>query len=217
MTKSLKSLQAFLFTNKLLSLSFCLFALISCSSLPKPPPLHSENLIFKIKWTYSSPPNKKQSFDSFVFIQGDHLLRIDILRPFIGLIASLVLNHETLILQAPLKKIYYKGKFNSKSFFPDLPFFPGTWIISLLRAQAEESWNCHTENKKISYCKTDHFEIKWMYKKSRLETVQIKDLKQRQIKAQIRNFFSKENPPKMFKPSLKDLKRQKDPLFFQKL
>ena len=102
-------------------------------------------------------------------------------------------------------------------FFPDLPSFPGSWMISLLRARAEKSWNCHTENKTVSYCKTDHFEIKWMYKKSQLDTVQIKDLKQRQIKAQIRKLLSKEIPPRLFKPSLKDLKRQKDPLFFQKL
>ena len=215
MNPSLNPRKQLSFISKLSYISLCLFALSSCISISKTP-LHSKNLIFKIRWTYFSPSTQEQnSFDSLVFVKGDHLLKLDILQPFIGVIASLTLNHKTITLQVHRQKSYYKEEFNSKIFFPDLPAFPGSWFVALLRAQAPTNWDCKKEKEKLTYCKTDDFEIHWKYKKSQLYKIQLKDSKQRQIKAQIHSLFSKELSPKLFEPPLKNLKRQKDPFLFK--
>ena len=206
-----------LFLSRLLYSSFCFVAILSCTSITKTP-LHSNNLIFKIRWDYSSPFQKKQSsFSSLVFVQGEDMLRLDILQTFVGVMGSLILNGKTMILQVPLKKQYYKGEFNSQVFFPEFPSFPSSWLRILLRGQASKNWNCQKQHKKITQCQADDFEISWKYKKSQLYEIRLKDSKQRQIKAQIQNLYSEELSSSIFEPSLKKWKRQKDPLFFQAL
>ena len=206
-----------LFAHKLLGLNFCFFALLSCTSISKVP-LHSKNLIFKIKWDYSSSIQKEQeSFNSLVFVQGNNLLRLDILQPFVGVVGSLILNHTTMTLQVPLKRSYYKGEFDSKIFFSDFPSFPSSWFVAFLRAKTPENWSCQKQELKLTQCKTDHFEVKWIYKNSQLYEIQLKDTKQRQIHAQIKSLSSKELSTEIFTPSLENLKREENPLFFQKI
>lgn len=206
-----------LFINKLLCINFCFLVLSSCISIPKIP-LHSKNLIFNIQWDVTSPSKEKQnSFKSLVFIQGDNLLRLDIFQPLIGTIGSLVLNNTTMTLLVPSKKSYYKGEFDSKVFFPDFPAFPSSWLIALLRAETPQTWNCQKHREKTIQCKTDHFEVEWKYKRSQLNTIRLKDLKQRQIKIQIRSLFSKQLTSELFEPSLNNLKREETPFFLQKI
>ena len=218
MTDSLNPKIKLLFLSRLLGSSFCVFAILSCSSLSKKTPLHSKHLNFKIQWDYSSPLKKEsRSFLSLVSVQGDQLLRLDILQPFIGVIGSFILNGQTMILQIPLKKQYYKGEFHSKVFFPNFPSLPSSWLIALLRAQAPHNWNCQKQNGKITQCDTHHFEIQWEYKQSQLYKISLKDSKQRRIQAQIKSLSSQRQSPGTFEPSLKNWQRQKEPLFFQKL
>ena len=208
-----------LFPSKLLlCISFCLFFILSCSSISKKASLQSKNLIFKIQWKYSSSLKKEySSFWSLVSIQGDNLLRMDILQPFVGVIGSLILTDQRMIVLAPLHRQYYEGEFDSKVFFSDFPSFPGTWLTAFLRGQALEHWDCKKQDQRLLQCKTNHFEIEWRYKSSRLDKIYIRDLKQRQITARIKSLSSKELSFKVFEPSLKKWTRQKDPLFFQKL
>ena len=216
MVKVLNKHKRFSFISKLLCSSFCFFILLSCTSTPKTS-LHSKNLSFKIQWDYSSlSTNEKSSFLSFVFIQEDRLLRLDIFQPLVGVLGSLILNSDIMILQVPMKKSYYQGEFNSKVFFPDFPSFPSSWLFALLRGQTLKSWDCQKQDKKVTRCKAGYFEIQWKYKKGQLYKIFFKDSKQRQIKAQIKNISSKEFPSRLFDPSLKNLKKQKNPLFFQK-
>ena len=188
---------------------------LSCTSISKTP-LHSKNLIFKIDWIYSSFQGEKRSFSSLVSIQADHLLRLDILQPFIGIVGSFILNDNIMILKVPIKKKYYKGAFNSKIFFPDFPKFPSSWFSFLLRAKTPQHWNCQKLNENLSQCQVHHFKIQWEYKRNQLKKISIKDKKHRQIEAKIKSFSSKEFPFDFFKPSLKNFKRQTQPLFFQK-
>lgn len=200
------------FFKKFLILTVLLFV-SSCVS-PSKAPLHSKNLIFKIKWKYFSPLTKdSQSFNSWVFVQGDNLLKLDILQPVLGPVAYFILNYETMTLCVPLKKSYYRGKFNSKIFFYDFPSFPGSWLISVLRAKAPEGWKCQKQLQRLTHCKTQHFEIQWKYKQNQLHSIHIQDLNQRQIQAQIQNIASGEFPSDLFTPSLTNWKRQTTPNF----
>ncbi len=215
MINSLNSLKKPLFISRLLCVSLCFILLLDCTSISKIH-LDSKNLIFKIRWQYSSPLEKqKHSFDSLVSVQGEHLLKLDILQPLIGVIASLILNDQTMIIYTPLQKKYYKGKFDSRVFFPYFPAFPSVWLIHILRAKAPKNWNCQKQNEKLIFCKTNYFEIQWKYQKDRLYKISLKDLKQRRIEAQVQSLSSKNLSPEYFNPSLKNLKKQDDPHFFQ--
>ncbi len=192
----------------------------ACLSASKKISLQSENLIFKIQWKYSSPlAGGRGSFLSIVSAQRDKKLRLDILQPFIGVIGSLILKDQKMLLLAPLRKQYYEGDFNSEMFFPHFPSFAGSELIALLRARAPENCERTEPNQNLLQCPAESLEIEWKYKRGRLNKIYIRNLKKRgQISAHIKSLSSKKKlASKIFNPSLKGWARQKDALFFQKL
>jgi len=218
MINSLKFLMKMLFPGRLLCISFSPLFIISCSSLSKKISLQSKNLIFKIQWEHSDPLKREhRSFWTLVSVQGNNLLRTDLLQPLIGVIGSLIVTDQRMTVLAPLHRQYYEGEFDSKVFFPDFSSFPNTWLTALLRVKALEQWDCQKQDQKLIQCQTDYFEIEWKYKKNQLNIMYIKELKQRQITARVKSLSSKKFSPTIFKPSLKNWTRQKDPLFFHKL
>lgn len=206
-----------LFFISLLGTGLFILPLLNCSLLSqKTPPLNSKNLNFKIRWDYSSPfKESSETFDSLVSIQGDKLLRLDILQPFVGVVGVLTLNDKTIILQEPFGKRYYKGKANSKIFFPDFPSFPGIWLTALLRAKALKAWKCRWQKERLVFCRAGVFKIQWEYKHSRIYKIHIRDSKQRQISARIKNIASSHLPLGIFEPSLEGWRQMRDPLFFK--
>ena len=209
--------SAILNFRKFLYISFFFWTLWGCVSVSKKIPLHSKNLSFKIQWNYSSPVSKPSSLLSVISIQGSSLLRLDILQPFVGAIGRLIVNQDTMILQAVLQKTYYQGEFDSKVFFPDFPSFPSYWLTALLRVKAPENWDCQRQRGLLIFCRADQFEMEWKYKKAQLYQIHLKDSSGRQIQARIKNLSSPEFSSGTFNPSLKNWSRQKDPRFFQKL
>lgn len=188
---------------------------IGCTTLSKKPALNTKNLSFNIRWQVSSPVKKLGSFSSLIFVQGNHLLRLDILQPFVGVIGSLIVNEKDMLLLSPLKKQYYKGRFNSQVFFPKFRSFPSHWLIAILRAQPFTKWNCQKQNKRLEKCHADFVEIHWKYKNRQLSQIYIKDLAGRQIQAKIQNISSPKLSPQLFQPSLNNWKKQKTPRMFQ--
>ena len=218
MKKKTKSKGAILFPGKLLYINLYIFILISCTSISKKAPLHSEKLSFKIRWTYFDPlQTNSKSFSSFVFLKERRFLRLDVFQNFIGVIGSLVLNDQVMIIQAPLNKEYYVGAFNSQIFFPEFPSFPSSWLIDILRAEASKAWECEKQKKRVTKCKTDFFEITWIYKRSQLYEIQLEDSMKRKITAKIQNLSMGKFSTDLFNPSLVDWTKREEPLFFQKL
>lgn len=157
---------------------------------------------------------KRSAFSSLVFIQGDDRLRLDILQPFVGLVASLIINKEEVFLLSPIKKQYYKGALNSELFFPQFPSVPGRHLITLLRAKTPEEWACRKQNGLLDYCQIKNLEIRYKYQRSDLTGFFLKDSTGRQIQAEIQNISIHKPSPRLFQPVLKNWKREKNPGFF---
>lgn len=213
-----KSKGIILALGNLLYISLSLFFLISCTSISKKVPLNSEKLSLKIEWAYSDPGQKQtKSFSSFVFLQGKQALRLDLFQNFVGVVGSLILHDQVLTIQAPLSKEYYVGTFDSQLFFPEFPSFPGLWLIDMLRAEASEDWDCEKQKKRISKCKTDFFEITWVYQKAGLYKIRLKDSMRRRITARIKSLSIGKFSEDIFEPSMASWTKKEEPLFFQSL
>lgn len=205
-----------LFPSKLAYINLYVLFLISCTSLSKKAPLHSQKLSLKIYWTYADPTLKTStSFSSFVFLQEERFLRLDVFQNFIGVIGSLILNDQFMMIQTPLNKAYYTGSFDSQLFFPEFPSFPGSWLRYILRAKASDKWECEKRKEQLTHCRVDFFTVTWKYKKAQLYEIQLEDSMKRQITAKIQNISIGTFSPDIFNPSALGLVKQKNPLFFQ--
>ena len=111
MKKKTKLKRIILSPVKLLYIKICLFMLAGCVLVSKAP-LNSKKLFFKIHWTYfDSSPKKPQSLTSFVFLQGQRFLKVEVFQNFIGVVARFFLKDQVFTIQTPLNKEYYRGGF----------------------------------------------------------------------------------------------------------
>lgn len=191
---------------------------MSCISVSKNP-LYAQKIQFKIKWNYILPFEKKRiSFFSRVFIQSDRFLRFDILHAFVGSLGSFVLHSDFMILKNYPKKLYYKGKFNSKIFFPQFSNFKSSWLFYILRAkQIDSSWICKKHKQLLVSCNTKYFKIIWLYNKARLHTIKLVDSHNTQIVLNILNISVKKFSNKIFKNNLKGWTEAKQDVFLKSL
>ena len=185
---------------------FTVSCLLSCQTLFKQD-LNSLDQAFVVQWTYESKSQKTSSITSYIYSRGDELLRVDFIVPFRGTVSRFVLNQDQLTLQFPLKKEFYKGKFNSKVFLPEFDSIPPRWFFAFLKGTPLENWVCHDfKNKKT--CQMRDFSIQWIFNKrgwkqayfmsSRNEKVKIKKIKR----------LYKKFPKNTFTLSLEGYKKQ---------